>query len=97
MRACEELAEFICSGKYQEKMLIGEMTSKTTCKIGDDEYLQDDFYVSEHLKYPLCIRTRWSSEGDQSKYLQPLAENDLVLVYQISEDKFVILERLVGL
>lgn len=83
---------------------IGVMTSGNTCKIGNLDLDADDLYIAEHLLYKQCYKvdervtvsnTHAVSYEDRSKYLEPLKSGDMVLAYQINDDKYVIIEKIV--
>lgn len=85
---------------------IAVMTSKTSCDMGGIELEQDDLYFAEHLLkksvYDLDFEIAASGGDshshewkDTSKYIQPLKSGDLVLLAKVSEEKFVVLEKIV--
>lgn len=77
-------------------LLLGEMTSKNTCKIGDQEYQGDDLLVAQHLIKPICTSVLVTdTHNDASTYLQPLKSGDLVILYPISSTQYVIIEKVV--
>lgn len=89
-----------------ESIRLGRMASATSCKLGNIELDADDFYVSEHLTKKSLVELHASTTGsggethshgvvDDSEYLQPLKAGDLVLVLKISEEKYVIIDRVV--
>ena len=85
---------------------IAEMTSPNSCKIGQIELDKDDIYVSEHLTKRVLNKLDFNIESsggtshvhkwsDKSEYFSPLKKGDIVLVAQISNLKFVIIDKLV--
>lgn len=87
-------------------LLLGEMTSSTDITIGKLVLDEDDYYISEHLTKPILTELNFtidSSGGishshgwtDKSKYLKPLKKGDLVLLYPLNDDKFVVIDKVV--
>lgn len=91
-----EIERFIMKfgGKSKKTgLLIGTMNSKTSCMIGDQEYVDDDLMISAHLKYELCTKVRIDiNHLDNSEYIPALKAGDMVLVYPISDEKIIILD-----
>lgn len=65
---------------------IGIMTSETDCKIGKLPLSGSDLLIAEHLKTGYYGRER---------FVDPLKSGDKVAVYRISDELYIILERLV--
>lgn len=82
-----------------ESLEIGEMTSKTTCKKGDLILDSEDLYIADHLTKRICTEVNISLvDGeivDKSKYIEPLNAGDLVVLYRISDEKYLLIERVV--
>lgn len=77
-------------------LMLGEMISNTEVSLGRMTLDPDDYYISEHLTKPILTELKLTSTlADKSEYIKPLKKGDIVLLYQISEDKFVIIERVV--
>lgn len=77
-----------------------EMLSPTSCKYGQLVLDADDLLFSEHLVKSIMSELDISINynlgyTDNSAYISPLKKGDKVLVCQISDDKFAVLERLV--
>ena len=94
------------NGKHTISLKIGVMTSRKSCKIGQIELDKDDIYVSEHLTKKVLNKLDFQIESsggtshthkwtDKSEYFSPLKKGDVVLIAQISNLKFVILDKLV--
>lgn len=82
-----------------ESLKIGEMTSGDTCKCGGLTLDRDDLYISDHLLNRVCVEVDVSIiDGqilDKSKYTEPLKAGDLVVLYRLSDEKYLLLERVV--
>lgn len=98
---------------------IGEMVSKTTCKIGDIKLEKDDYLIAEHLTdYETEIDitdqgtitaatttvslhshevTKLTTKKSKIKVYGHLKKGDLVLVQRMSDEQYIIIERLVEL
>lgn len=70
-------------------MQIAEMESAETCTVGELTLEKDDVLVAEHLK------TGYMKDNDTK--IKPLKKGDVVLVQRISEEMYIIIERLVEL
>ena len=103
--------------KNPASLQLAEMTSATTCKIGDLDIEADDLLIAEHLTdYEIEIDIE--SEGDleaptttvsqhahtvksmtskntKIKVHGALKKGDLVLVQRMSDEQYVIIEKLV--
>lgn len=81
---------------------IGVMKSPTSCLMGQIELEHDDIYIAEHLTKNVLTELDFKIENsgswtDKSKYINPLKTGDLVLIVQISSEKYAIIERMVEL
>lgn len=65
---------------------IGTMTGADSCKIGKLLLSGSDLLIAEHLK------TGYSCNG---KFIKPLKSGDKVAAFRISDELYIILERLV--
>lgn len=80
---------------------LGEMTGPTSCKVGGLELTKDDLKFAQHLLTTNCTKVKEiaNSEGsvctDKSAYLPALKAGDEVLLYQISDSLFLVIERMV--
>lgn len=74
---------------------LATMTGADTCQIGNLALTKDDLLIAEHLKGKI-----WKGEGlvtqTEEMYFEPLKAGDMVLVYQINDAKFVIIEKVVS-
>ncbi|RFZ79853.1 DUF2577 domain-containing protein [Lacrimispora amygdalina] len=74
------------------------MTGPKSCKIGDLLLVEEDLIFSEHLLNRLTIMVSVSeSHSDQSQYIQPLQVGDEVAVIRVSQTRYLVLDRVVGL
>lgn len=78
---------------------IGEMESATTCAIGKLKLSGSDLLIAEHLKtgYHFAVDDSKPSKKDKTTYAGALKKGDKVAVYRISDELYIILERLVTL
>ncbi len=59
---------------------------------------EEDLIFSEHLLNRLAIKVSVSeSHSDQSQYMQPLQAGDEVAVIRVSQTRYLVLDRVVGL
>lgn len=92
------------------KLQLGEMLSDTMCRVAGNALGKEDLMVAEHLtlEYELTtsavisamINSNEASVNitDQKvRVRNKLKEGDTVLLYRISEDKYVIIEKVVSL
>ncbi len=66
---------------------IGMMTGAESCRIGRLELSGSDLLMAEHLKT--------GYQKDKNTFAAPLKEGDKVAIYRISDELYIILERLV--
>lgn len=84
------------------ELKLAEMTGPTSCKIGAIELTKEDLLFSEHLLKTVCTKVAEisQSEGsyctDKSTYLSALKAGDKVLVRQMSDSEFVVIEKVVS-
>ena len=76
---------------------IGVMKSADTCTIGTLELSGDDLLIAEHLKtgYHCAVDNETPSKKDKNTFIGVLKKGDKVAVYRISDELYIILERLV--
>lgn len=73
---------------------LGEMTDATSCDVGELHLESDDLLISEHLTdYEIKIDTPTSTET-KIKVHGKIKKGDLVLVQRTSDEKYVIIEKL---
>lgn len=81
---------------------VAVMTGPNTVRIGNLDLLPQDLFIPDRLLVQTCTKVSEvapSNGGtctDKSTYSMPLKAGDLVLVYQLSDDRFAILERVVS-
>lgn len=80
-------------------MKIAEMKDAKTLKIDTLELDAEDLLVAEHLTtgYHKAVDGLRPPLKNDDTYVWPLKKGDLVLVQRISDEKYVIIERLVEL
>lgn len=89
MNAYEELLQVMRKEGKKENpasIQLGIMTSATSCKIGKLTLSESDLLIAEHLK------TGYQSEN---AFIEPLKSGDKVAIYRMSDELYLILERLV--
>lgn len=76
---------------------IGTMTGADSCRIGKLELSGDDLLIAEHLKtgYHCAVNPDTPSVKDKKTFVEPVKKGDQVAVYRISDERYIILERLV--
>ncbi len=76
---------------------IGVMTGAASCKIGRLALSGSDLLIAEHLKtgYHCAVCDDKPSKKDKNTFVAPLKSGDKVAVYRISDELYIILERLV--
>ncbi len=107
------------AAKNPPMLQIGEMTSATTCRVGEIEIESDDYLIAQHLtdhEIELDIKSNEAIEADTNttsghnhklldikttkskvKIYGALKKGDVVLVQRMSDELYVIIERLVEL
>lgn len=86
--------------KNPASLQLGEMTSAKTCKIGDLKLDADDLLIAEHLteyekKIDIEDKGTLTAPTTTIKIHGKLKKGDLVLVYRLSDEQYVIIEKLV--
>lgn len=84
--------------KNPASLQLGEMTSAKTCKIGDLKLDADDLLIAEHLteyEKKIDIEDKGTLTNTKIKIHGKLKKGDLVLVYRLSDEQYVIIEKLV--
>lgn len=76
---------------------IGEMSSATECRIGELKLSAEDLLIAEHLKtgYHFAVNYDNPSLKDETTFSEGLKKGDLVAIYRVNEEIYIILERLV--
>ena len=77
---------------------LGEMESATTCSIGKLILSGSDLLVAEHLKtgYHKSVSKEDPKKKDDDTFVNGLSKGDKVAVYRISDELYIILEKLVS-
>lgn len=100
MNAYEEILKIMRNeGKKDNTapIQIGIMTSETSCKVGKLPLSDSDLLIAEHLKtgYHCAVYDDEPSKKDKNTFVEPLKSGDKVAVYRVSDELYIILERLV--
>lgn len=100
MNAYEELLSIMRGEGRKDNtapIQLGTMESETTCKVGNVLLYEDDFLVAEHLKtgYHQAVDNEIPERKNEKTFVGKLQKGDTVAVYKISDELYVILERLV--
>ncbi len=76
---------------------IGVMTSGTSCRIGKLVLSGSDLLIAEHLKtgYHCAVYDDMPSKKDKDTFIAPLKGGDKVAACRVSDELYIILERLV--
>lgn len=81
--------------KNTAPLQLAEMTSATSCKIGDLKLDADDLLIPEHLtEHEIKIDTE-TTKNMKIKAHGALKQGDIVLIYRLSDEQYVIIEKLV--
>jgi hypothetical protein len=77
---------------------MGRMTGESSCKTGDLDLSSADLYIPDRLLKPMAYEVDASIDKDhgfhdRTKYIEPLKAGDLVVLYRLSDTKYVILDR----
>lgn len=97
------LANLLPKDEGRRELKLATMTGEDSLSLGKLELRKEDLLVSLHLTDRLCVEAIMQSPSnggpctDKSKYLDKLKAGDTVLVYQLSDSKFVILDKVVSL
>ena len=97
------LANLLPKDGERRELKLATMTSPDSLKLCKLELQKEDLLVSQHLTGRLCVEAIMQSPSnggsctDKSKYLDKLKAGDTVLVYQLSDSKFVIMDKVVSL
>lgn len=75
------------------KIVIGIMKSPTECEVAKNILDQDDFYVAEHLSMKKNVNDK---EKQVEKIQSLLKAGDMVAVYRLSDEKYLILDKVVN-
>ena len=76
---------------------LATMTGTRTCSIGDLSLMAEDLYIPDRLLASVCTKVNVpESHQDKSSYSAPLKAGDVVALFQLSDTKYVILDRVVN-
>ena len=73
------------------------MPGTKSCNIGKLSLSKNDLLIAEHLKtgYHCAVYDDEPSKKDINTFVTPLKSGDKVAVYRVSDELYIILERLV--
>ncbi|MBQ0079698.1 MAG: hypothetical protein KBS66_07415 [Eubacterium sp.] len=95
-------ALFTSNAKAGNILQIATMLGPTSCKIGNLILSGPDLLIADHLLHSVCTGVSMTAPAgggpctDKSTYISALKAGDLVVITQISDDKFIVLERVVS-
>ena len=79
------------------KIVIGIMKSPTECEVAKNILDQDDFFVAEHLSMKKNVNVVENDQEKQVEKIQSLLKaGDMVAVYRLSDEKYLILDKVVN-
>ena len=97
-----DMAALISPGGISHELKLATMTGPNTCKIGNLQLAAADLMIADHLLTARCTKVSGTAPDgggkctDNSSYISALKAGDTVLVYQLSDSKFLIIERMVS-
>lgn len=101
MWADEMLDMFKAAPPAGKGLQLAVMTGPDTCQVNGMQLAAEDLMFADHLLSPSCTAVSQVAPADggqcsdKSTYLPALKAGDTVLVYQYSETRFLVLERMV--
>lgn len=96
-----DMAGMMTPGQTSQ-LQLGQMTGPTSCKIGNLELTKDDLLFDDRLLSTTCTKVSEISQAegsactDKSSYISALKAGDAVVIYQVSDSKFLVLGRMVS-
>ena len=76
---------------------LATMTGARTCSIGDLPLMAEDLYIPDRLLVSVCTKVNVpESHQDKISYSAALKAGDVVVLFQLSDSKYVILDRVVS-
>lgn len=80
------------------KIVLGVMKSQTECEVAKNILDQEDFYVAEHLSVKKKVTVIENDKEKQVEKIQSLLKTgDIVAVYRLSDEKYLILDKVVSI
>ena len=98
-----DLAALLGGNTATHELKLGTMTGPVSCNVGNLQLKQEDLMFAEHLLFPVCTDVSETAPNgggkctDNSSYIPALVAGDTVLVYQLSDSKFLVIERMASL
>lgn len=89
-------------GMSAANMKLATMTGANSCMIGNLQLTSADLMFADHLLQTKCVKVSEVAPKDggactdKSAYMTALKAGDTVLVYQLSDSKFLVIERMVS-
>ena len=81
----------------QGMLQLATMTGTNTCSIGNLPIFAEDLYIPDRLLSAVCTQVSVpESHQDKSSYSMPLKTGDTVVLFKLSDTKYVILDRVVS-
>ena len=78
--------------------VLGIMRSQTECEVAKNILNQEDFYVAEHLSVKRKVTVIENDKEKQVEKIQSLLKTgDIVAVYRLSDEKYLILDKVVSI
>lgn len=87
MNSYEKLVKILTKGKNADGIKRGVVTGNSSIQVEELKLESDDYLLPCYLKYG------YMSEG---KFVPPLQNGDNVLLYRMSDELYIVLERLVS-
>lgn len=80
------------------KIVLGTMRSQTECEVAKNILNQEDFYIAEHLSVKRKVTVIENDKEKQVEKIQSLLKTgDIVAVYRLSDEKYLILDKVVSI
>lgn len=78
---------------------VGIMQDSKSCLAGELLLSSEDLLAAEHLTtgYHYAVNGKEPPLKDKSTFIEPLKKDDYVVLLKLNSEKYIILERLVGL
>lgn len=97
-----DFSEMLAGNKASPQIKLAVMTGPNSCRVGNLQLTAVDLLISDRLLSPTCAKvSETAPDGggqctDNSTYISALKAGDTVAVYQLSDSRFLVLERMVS-
>ena len=97
-----DFSEMLAGNRVSPQIKLAVMTGPSSCKIGNLQLTAADLLISDRLLSPTCTKVSETAPdgggqcADNSTYISALKTGDTVAVYQLSDSRFLVLERMVS-